>query len=88
MGELHLDIIVDRLKREFNVETNVGRPQVSYKETLIQIQKQKENILNKVVEEVNMVMLKLKLSQEKEEKDLNLLMKLKVEQFQENIFSC
>ncbi|MDD4409652.1 MAG: elongation factor G [Candidatus Pacebacteria bacterium] len=34
MGELHLDIIVDRLKREFNVETNVGRPQVAYKETI------------------------------------------------------
>ncbi|MGV3515718.1 elongation factor G [Luteitalea sp.] len=34
MGELHLDIIVDRLKREFNVEANVGRPQVAYKETL------------------------------------------------------
>ncbi|MFA5008969.1 MAG: elongation factor G [Candidatus Paceibacterota bacterium] len=34
MGELHLDIIVDRLKREFNVETVVGKPQVSYKETI------------------------------------------------------
>jgi len=34
MGELHLDIIIDRLKREFNVETNVGRPQVSYRETI------------------------------------------------------
>lgn len=34
MGELHLDIIVDRLKREFNVETTVGKPQVSYKETI------------------------------------------------------
>ncbi len=34
MGELHLEIIVDRLKREFNVEANVGRPQVAYKETL------------------------------------------------------
>ncbi|RAL23245.1 elongation factor G [Thermoflavimicrobium daqui] len=33
MGELHLDIIVDRLKREFKVEANVGDPQVSYKET-------------------------------------------------------
>ncbi|MBO8172746.1 MAG: elongation factor G [Bacillaceae bacterium] len=33
MGELHLDIIVDRLKREFKVEANVGAPQVSYKET-------------------------------------------------------
>jgi elongation factor G len=34
MGELHLEIIVDRLKREFNVEAMVGRPQVAYKETL------------------------------------------------------
>jgi len=34
MGELHLDIIVDRLKREFNVEASVGKPQVAYKETL------------------------------------------------------
>ena len=34
MGELHLDIIVDRLKREFKVDVNVGRPQVSYRETI------------------------------------------------------
>jgi elongation factor G len=34
MGELHLDIIVDRMKREFGVEVNVGQPQVSYKETI------------------------------------------------------
>ncbi len=34
MGELHLDIIVDRMKREFNVECNVGQPQVSYRETV------------------------------------------------------
>ena len=34
MGELHLDIIVDRLKREFKIEANVGRPQVAYKETI------------------------------------------------------
>lgn len=34
MGELHLDIIVDRLKREFGVEANVGAPQVSYRETI------------------------------------------------------
>ena len=36
MGELHLDIIVDRMKREFNVEANIGQPQVSYRETLTQ----------------------------------------------------
>jgi elongation factor G len=34
MGELHLDIIVDRMKREFGVEVNVGQPQVAYKETI------------------------------------------------------
>ena len=36
MGELHLDIIVDRMKREFNVVANVGAPQVSYRETITQ----------------------------------------------------
>lgn len=37
MGELHLDIIVDRMKREFNVEANVGQPQVAYRETITQM---------------------------------------------------
>ena len=36
MGELHLDVIVDRLKREFHVEANVGAPQVAYRETITQ----------------------------------------------------
>jgi elongation factor G len=34
MGELHLEIILDRLKREFKVEANVGKPQVAYKEAI------------------------------------------------------
>ena len=36
MGQLHLEIIVDRMLREFNVEANVGRPEVAYKETILQ----------------------------------------------------
>lgn len=35
MGELHLEILVDRMKREFNVEANVGKPQVAYRETIM-----------------------------------------------------
>jgi elongation factor G len=46
MGELHLEIIVDRLKREFNVEANVGRPQVAYRET---VSKPAERIQGKFV---------------------------------------
>ncbi len=40
MGELHLEIIVDRMKREFNVEANVGKPQVAYRETIRKTVKQ------------------------------------------------
>ena len=36
MGELHLDILVDRMRREFQVEANVGKPQVAYRETIRQ----------------------------------------------------
>jgi elongation factor G len=46
MGELHLEIIVDRLKREFNVDANVGRPQVAYRET---ISKPAESVQGKFV---------------------------------------
>ncbi len=42
MGELHLDIIIDRLKREFKVEINQGAPQVAYKETILQRTEHKE----------------------------------------------
>ena len=42
MGELHLDILVDRMKREFNVECNIGQPQVSYKERIIGSTKHRE----------------------------------------------
>lgn len=42
MGELHLEIIVDRMKREFNVEVNQGKPQVEYKEALTSLVKHRE----------------------------------------------
>ncbi len=47
MGELHLDIIVDRMKREFSVECNVGSPQVSYRETIKSIWKDIEHKYSK-----------------------------------------
>ena len=46
MGELHLEIIVDRLRREFGVEANIGRPQVSYRET---IRDRSEKVVGKFV---------------------------------------
>jgi len=42
MGELHLDILVDRMKREFNVECNIGQPQVNFKEAITQTVSHKE----------------------------------------------
>ena len=42
MGELHLDIIVDRMRREFNVELNQGEPQVEYKEALTKTAEHRE----------------------------------------------
>ena len=48
MGELHLEIIVDRLKREFNVEANVGKPQVAYRETIRNIVEQEAKYIKPV----------------------------------------
>ena len=45
MGELHLDILVDRMRREFNVEANVGKPQVAYRETVRQTVEQEHKFV-------------------------------------------
>ncbi len=46
MGELHLDIIINRMRREFNLETHIGRPQVAYKET---VKQKAKNIVGKFI---------------------------------------
>ena len=45
MGELHLDIIVDRMLREFSVDANVGNPQVAYRETIRKARQLVDNLI-------------------------------------------
>ena len=59
MGELHLDIIVDRFKREFKVEVNQGQPQVEYKEAITRKLNHRETIKNNLVVVENLVILYL-----------------------------
>ena len=56
MGELHLEIIVDRLVREFKVQANVGKPQVAYRETIEGRLKLRQNMLSRPVVVVSMAM--------------------------------
>ncbi len=56
MGELHLDIIVDRMRREFEVEANIGKPQVAYRETIRKSVEQKASSCVSLVVVVNMAM--------------------------------
>ena len=60
MGELHLEIIIDRLKREFKVEINQGAPQVAYKESIQNSTTHQEVYKNRVVVEENLLILYLR----------------------------
>ncbi len=71
MGELHLEIIVDRLLREFKVEANVGKPQVSYKETITAPRMWTTSTPNSPADVVSTVMLRLKFIRESRVKALN-----------------
>ena len=61
MGELHLEIIVDRMFREFKLEANVGKPQVAYKETVLKTAEAEGKYIRQSVAEVNMAMFGLEL---------------------------
>ncbi len=91
MGELHLDVLLDRMKREFKVECNQGRPQVAYKEAItVPVQQFRFNtvkyIRNKPVDVVNLPTLSLKfLRTTKALKVLRLKTKLKVVTFRKSL---
>ena len=57
MGELHLDILIDRLKREFKVEANIGAPQVAYSETISHEVEHTYTHKNSLVDLVNLLKL-------------------------------
>ena len=86
MGELHLDILVDRMRREFKVEANVGAPQVSYRETFRQSAKVEGKFAVNQVDVDNMDMFGLSFLLTKKEKALNLRMVSSVGLFLVNIF--
>ena len=86
MGELHLEILVDRMKREFKVEANVGKPQVAYRETITQSVQAEGKFIKQSGGRGKYGHVWIELSQMNLEKDMNLLMQLLVELFQKNIY--
>lgn len=85
MGELHLDIIVDRLRREFKVDANVGDPQVAYRETITKPCDIEYTHKNNLVVPVSLLRLKSNLNQLKIIQALNLLTPLSAVTFLRNI---
>ena len=85
MGELHLDVLVDRMKREFKVEANVGAPQVSYRETFRALHKHVDSSNVNLVVKVSLVMFGSNLLQTKKVKDSSSKMRSSVVWFHEFI---
>ena len=86
MGELHLEILHDRMKREFNVEANVGKPQVSYKETITIPGKVQTKFVKQSAAVVSMRTSSWKLSQTKKAKAMKSSAKLWAVLFLKNTF--
>ena len=87
MGELHLDIIVDRMLREFKVEANVGKPQVAYRETIRGTADQDSKFIRQSGGKGQYGHVKVRIHRLKKMQDLYLKTKLSAVQFQENILN-
>lgn len=87
MGELHLDIIVDRMRREFNVECTVGKPQVAYRETIRKSVEVEGNLSVRPAVTVSMVTAGSVSNRWKRAKDLNSLTKLSAASFRKNLLT-
>ena len=87
MGELHLEIIVDRLLREFKVEANVGKPQVSYRETIRKSVEAEGKYVRQSGGKGQYGHCKIRMEPLEPGRDTNLSMQPSVEVFPRNIFS-
>jgi len=86
MGELHLDIIVDRMMREFDVECNVGAPQVAYRETITTLVEHEHKFAKQSGGRGQYGHVYLRIEPQPPGMAMSLLMKLKVELFLRNMF--
>ena len=86
MGELHLEIIVERMRREFGVEANVGKPQVAYRETIRTKAEGEGRFVRQSGVRVNTVIVRFALSHWKKVLDLCSSTALLVEPFPRNTF--
>jgi elongation factor G len=86
MGELHLEILVDRMRREFNVDANVGAPQVAYREAFGRRSSKKASSSSSLVVAVSLVMSGSRLSRMKPARATSSSMRSRVVLFRANLF--